>query len=78
MASDKIREELLGSRIQTRKFPSTIFLEQSEECVKICKDLGLDVFQAKEKAEPKKPEATKGSKPTEKAQNTPSDDVSLS
>lgn len=47
MAQKKIRQELLGSRIQLKSFPSPIILEQSPECVKICTDLGLDVFEAK-------------------------------
>lgn len=49
----KIKKELIGSKITTQNGMAVI-LEQTPECVKICKLLKLDVFEKKSKkdAEP--------------------------
>ena len=49
----KIRKELIGSKITTANGVSVV-IDQTPECVKICKLLKLDVFEKKTKkdAEP--------------------------
>lgn len=64
MAHKKIRPELLGSVIQTKKLASQLILEQTEECVQICSALNLDVFEA--------------SKPESKNEKRAQGDVSVS
>jgi len=47
----KIKEELLGSKVT--KGHLTIILEQSKNCVSLCKKLKLDVFQEEQKKDVK-------------------------
>lgn len=43
----EIKKELLGSKVS--KGHLTIILEQTKECVSLCKKLKLDVFQEQKK-----------------------------
>jgi hypothetical protein len=41
----QIRLELIGSKVTTKKHPSPILLDDTKECLELCANLGLDVFQ---------------------------------
>jgi hypothetical protein len=45
----EIRPELLGAKITTKKLQTPIILDGSDDCIQICKNLGLDVFVSQSK-----------------------------